>query len=243
MIFNSPMRVILEAKKKNQVDPDENTDDYTEEVEDNEDTQNEPSTEETPDEDASSDDQSDENDTSDTDPDEVESGDDYTAETDGEPVDGEDTSTETDDDTSTDNTGEDFTSEVDSGDGTSDSTDDTSTDSTGETPEETPEGGAEKRNLSLLHEDFVNLYNNTKGIIQKLNSYDNSSTIMNTVCVQVVRNLTKVKTLIWDHIMYDFDKSNYVSNLHKYNYFIEALVINITMLKKTRLFVSDLENK
>lgn len=235
--MKSPLAIVLEAKKKNQVDPDE-TDDFTEEVED-EDT---PETdEETTEEDDTIDPDTNTDFTQEIPDDDEESDDTGGEEGEEAPVEGEEG-----DDTGGDEPA-DFTSEVDSdtegGDEEISPTDDTTPEGGDETTEEEPQDDDEKRNLMLLHEDFMNLYESTKAIIQKLNSFDNSNAIMNTVCIQIIKNLSSLKSLIWNHIMYDYDKSNYVSNLHKYNYFIEALVINTTMLKKTKVFVSDLENK
>lgn len=114
----------------------------------------------------------------------------------------------------------------------------------GEMPEDGTDPGAEpesdeneKRNKSLLHQDFIDLYYAVKAIIQKLNAVDKSNIMVNKVIIIVNQNLVELKKYLYSYIVYEFSKNRYVDTIYKYNYFLEALNINVAILRKTKVFI------
>ena len=89
----------------------------------------------------------------------------------------------------------------------------------------------ERKNNSLL-DDVIKL----KGIVQ---NFINTLSAMNMDNVEKVRfigqisnNLTQLSEQIHNYIIYRFQHETYVRNLYFYNYSVEAVNININMLKK-----------
>jgi TATA-binding protein-associated factor Taf7 len=183
---------------------------------------------------------------------------------------GEDTSSTEDDDTSADDSGDegvddddttDYTQDEDMSDPSTDgddaddtdtsggddgSTDDTGSDDTASddetSDEEAPEDEQENENQRILIEDFSNLYYSVKNTITKLNSIDKSNIIINKIVTQITTNLNLLKKQLFDFITFNFLKGKYVTNLYKYNYFLEAFRINTEMLKKIRIFIPNSQN-
>lgn len=105
-----------------------------------------------------------------------------------------------------------------------------------ETVEETPEED-NPRSRRLLQEDFTILYFKTKDFLSKLTTLDKSDVILNQVVTQIDKNLSRLRTILWDFIVYDFDKNDMVTNLYRYNEFIEVFKVNLDMLSKGKDFV------
>ena len=119
----------------------------------------------------------------------------------------------------------------DAGDGTDTSMDESSTDDTSTEEQDDP------RSRRLLQEDFTVLYFKTKDFLAKLATLDKSDIILNQVVTQIDKNLTRLKTILWDFIVYDFDKNDMVTNLYRYNQFVEVFKVNLDMLSKGKDFV------
>lgn len=119
----------------------------------------------------------------------------------------------------------------DAGDGTDTSMDESSTDDTSTEEQDDP------RSRRLLQEDFTVLYFKTKDFLTKLATLDKSDIILNQVVTQIDKNLTRLKTILWDFIVYDFDKNDMVTNLYRYNQFVEVFKVNLDMLSKGKDFV------
>lgn len=91
--------------------------------------------------------------------------------------------------------------------------------------------GVKEKNRVLIN-DFIKIYNLIKNSIEKISEVDKTDIFINKITTQVILNLSQIKKMIHDYIIYKFPKTNYVNNLYQYNYFIEAIKINIQMLKK-----------
>lgn len=160
---------------------------------------------------------------------------DYTATEDEESPDAtpEDTDQEQDDGTGTEEDGDDTTDYTDGSDNTD--TDD-GTDVT-DGSESTDEGDLKKNKLLL--KDFTNLYYITKNSIVKLSNIDKTDIFINKIVTQVVYNLSTLQQYLYEFITGAFSKGKYVNNLYQYNYFLEAFKINVEMLKKISVFMSN----
>jgi hypothetical protein len=167
----------------------------------------------------------------------------------------------TDDTTNTDDTEDanDYTSDDETDtdidpDGPDDGTDEDTTDgandytSDGDTPdvtadadsttEDTPpdETDVDKERSRILLNDFVRMYYSIQDIITTLNDASRDNIVINKIISQVTYNVTRLSDIIYDYIVFSFSKNKYVQNMYKYNYFIEALKINVEMLKKIQVF-------
>lgn len=98
------------------------------------------------------------------------------------------------------------------------------------------------KDLKLLT-DFSNLY---QMIVETLNKLNNSTTvnlITKQVITQVSKNLSNVKDMLYDYIILDYKKASYAQRLKQYAFFIEAVKINVSMLKKVSTSFSLGETK
>ncbi len=164
---------------------------------------------------------------------------DYTEETEEVEVDENESSDDSTDDTSTTDDvvgATDYTEETgdDIGDSTDTSTDNTSTDSSS-----TEEDEGEKEKLRVLMDDFISLSNTIKSFINKLETMDKSNIFANKITAQIISNLNILRKHVFEYISFKFNKKAYVENLYIYNYFIEALKINVEMLKKIKVFTPN----
>ena len=117
-------------------------------------------------------------------------------------------------------------SQTDDGESDSENTEDSSSDSEQENNEE--ETG---RDLKLLT-DFSNLYQMIVETLNKLNNTRTVNLITKQVITQVSKNLSNTRDMLYDYIVLDYKKSTYAQRLKQYAFFIEALKINVSMLKK-----------
>lgn len=152
---------------------------------------------------------------------------DYTEQTDELSVDDDDSG----DDTPTDGD--------DSPDDSSDSTSNTNTDTDDSVDGEQDDKGNENELKRILLEDFINLHALVKNTINKLSNIDKSNIVINKIVGQITTNLNKLKKQLFDFITFTFSTKSYASNLYKYNYFVEALKINVEMLKKISIFIPN----
>lgn len=150
---------------------------------------------------------------------------------------------------STDDTTEDATDDTESTDytETTDEDSDSTDGGSGEDTSEDSESGIEqdpkeKENMRILLEDFTNLYFMVKNTITKLSNIDKSNVVINKIVSQISSNLNVLKKQLFDFIIFNFPKGKYVTNLYKYNYFLEAFKINVEMLKKINVFTTNSQN-
>lgn len=267
--MKTALQIVVEAKRGRKANAIKSSGtDYTSEIEDEEvEDQTDSSAEETEDEELQSTDYTEESPDTDDEPETVEDetddelqSTDYTEENpDDETTDAGDTTDTGDELESNDYTEEspddepggdteggddelestDYTEEnPDDSDSTSDSTD-SSMDDTSSNGE--GEDDIEKRQKAELFTDCTELYDLFKNTINKLSTYNKTTIFVNKILIQISKNLNESRKALWNFIVYEFDKGNYVTNLTRYNYFIENLRINIDMLKKTMDYVSNSE--
>lgn len=94
------------------------------------------------------------------------------------------------------------------------------------------------KNKALL-KDMINLYRSIKSTQNKLANISKSDLIINKIVNQVNLNLNRLLEYLFDYIVFKFKENTYAVNLYKYNFFIEAYKINITLLKKINVFRSN----
>lgn len=251
--------MVVEARRNNTIKPSGT--DYSSEIEDEEEEETPEETEEetdTEDEELQSTDYTEETEDNEEEPDMV----DEENEEELEPTDyteeDSDDESETDEGESNDETGDESTEddELEPSDYTEEDPDDTEDESSDE-DEETPEEGSDetdstdgseeesededKKKNAELFADCTLLYEAIKNISNKLATYDKTTIFVNKILIQINKNLNETRKSLWNFIIYEFDKGNYVTNLTRYNYFVENIRINITMLKKTMDYVSKSE--
>jgi hypothetical protein len=101
------------------------------------------------------------------------------------------------------------------------------------------EDNADNDKNGLILQDFINLYYLSKASIKKLSNVDKTDIFINKIVTQVSTNFTTLQKQLFDYITFRFSKNKYVNNLYQYNYFLEAFKINVEMLKKTSIFITN----
>ncbi|MNI76783.1 hypothetical protein D3C73_1330330 [compost metagenome] len=86
------------------------------------------------------------------------------------------------------------------------------------------------------------MYYSIQDIITTLNDASRDNIVVNKIISQVTYNITRLSDIVYDYIVFSFSKNKYVQNMYKYNYFIEALKINVEMLKKIQVFDTKQQN-
>lgn len=152
--------------------------------------------------------------------------------------------TEDDDTASTDNPTEEDTTDTTPED-TEDYTDGSPTDdeggtSDGDTVEEPPEDESadndsmeDKLKNVELHKSYIYIYNVTKQFMNKLDNVENAGFLATKIISRVNNNLITLRANVRDYIIYEFPYTSYTKNLYNYNHFLEAIRVNMIMLSKT----------
>lgn len=122
----------------------------------------------------------------------------------------------------------------------SEESDETDTDSDYEEQQSDSEVNDDENQLknSNLINDYVYLYDSIKSILSKVNSMNKTDLLKNKIIIQVSKNLNILLNTIYKYIINSFDKNTYIFNMYQFNLFIEAVNINIQMLKKSSELVS-----
>ena len=122
----------------------------------------------------------------------------------------------------------------------SEESDETGTDSEYEEQQSDSEVNDDENQLknSNLINDYVYLYDSIKSILSKVNSMNKTDLLKNKIIIQVSKNLNILLNTIYKYIINSFDKNTYIFNMYQFNLFIEAVNINIQMLKKSSELVS-----
>lgn len=173
---------------------------------------------------------------------EEESPTDYTDETDPQEDDGADENTDdatTEEESGEGGTGEDELSATDYTDetgGTDDATGEESSDAS--TTNEIPRNGNlidnnVLKNYSVLN-NFEKLYNLTKEVSDSMDSVVMPTKLQNTVLAQALKNLNSIKEFIVSYVKFQFSSDNYAQNLYYYNIVLQALNLNLELLKRNR---------
>lgn len=161
-------------------------------------------------------------------------------EDDGEPSNEDDTIPDEDEPTdyTEDETGSDDTTgdeDTDGEDGTDYTSDDGGESDMG-SEEEMSEGeegpsSEDRKNKGLL-DDLIKLKGIVHNFIDKLSSVNMDNTNKVKFVGQINSNLTQLSEQIHNYIVYRFQHESYIRNLYFYNHSVEAVNVNINMLKK-----------
>ena len=127
---------------------------------------------------------------------------------------------------------------------------DTQTDDTGgddaptEEPETTPTGDMgngldpkqlaeddKKNNILHLRTNFINLYKEVDNFIYRISEGSIDNVIISATYRSVKENLIKIKNSIYTYIARYYDITDYDINLYNYSEFLEAIRINLAMVK------------
>ena len=130
---------------------------------------------------------------------------------------GDDTGNDTGDDSSSDDTSTD-----DSGDG-----------STPETDEQVNERHLKVKQLSLMNQ-MTGLHTSINTYLTQINDIERTNIYVSSIISTVIDNFNKLKDVIYKYIIYYFDNMSYEYNLYTFNYFIEAMKVNIELLAKIK---------
>lgn len=103
------------------------------------------------------------------------------------------------------------------------------------TSEEGKDAGISANNVNLF-EDFINLYEHVETMKKQVFKAIKKTYLVNKVYGVVGKNLTELLDDIYQYATVIFPKRNYSANLLQYNRYIEALKLNIEMLKKISSF-------
>lgn len=166
---------------------------------------------------------------------------DYTEGSDDDSTTGSNTNEEPEDDESTNETDdyttgsdEDFSTDETTSEPSDDSSDGNTDDSTDDDDDDgnVDQPGSENVKNNALMKDYSKLYQLLKSINTKFNSYSKNDILINKIISQVSKNITALQKELFDYMIFSFETKKYVENLYQYNFFIQAVKINIEILKK-----------
>ena len=139
----------------------------------------------------------------------------------------------------------DYTEDGDIGDGeTGDTTDDTTTDDTmtddmgGENEEQSQNNSVKNYNLMI---DFKRLFTTTSDILTCLGDVVFKHPIQNQVLDRCIQNIQKIKEQVLNYMEFTFSEK-YEDNLYHYNIFVQALKLNLEIMKKNSQLGDSDEN-
>ena len=89
------------------------------------------------------------------------------------------------------------------------------------------------KNYSVLT-NFEKLYNLTKEVSDSMDSVVMPTKIQNTVLAQALKNLNSIKEFIVSYVKFQFSSDNYAQNLYYYNIVLQALNLNLEILKRNK---------
>lgn len=89
------------------------------------------------------------------------------------------------------------------------------------------------KNYSLL-KNLEKLYELTKEVSDSLDSTVMPTKLQNEVLAQVLKNLGSIKEFILSYVKFQFSLDNYSQNLYYYNIVLQALSLNLKLLKRNR---------
>ena len=98
-------------------------------------------------------------------------------------------------------------------------------------PVEDPEEA--KKNLSLLS-DFIQLFRTLKSTSNKISDMKKTNILSANILNQINKNINLLEETVFQFVHRVFPSKKYIENLYQYNCFIQALKINIEMMKKIK---------
>ena len=113
------------------------------------------------------------------------------------------------------------------------STDDSGDGSTPETDEQVNERHLKVKQLSLMNQ-MTGLHTSINTYLTQINDIERTNIYVSSIISTVIDNFNKLKDVIYKYIIYYFDNMSYEYNLYTFNYFIEAMKVNIELLAKIK---------
>ena len=113
------------------------------------------------------------------------------------------------------------------------STDDSGDGSTPETDEQVNERHLKVKQLSLMNQ-MTGLHTSINNYLTQINDIERTNIYVSSIISTVIDNFNKLKDVIYKYIIYYFDNMSYEYNLYTFNYFIEAMKVNIELLAKIK---------
>lgn len=89
------------------------------------------------------------------------------------------------------------------------------------------------KNYSILR-NFEKLYELTKEVSDSLSDIVMPTKLQNVVLTQVLKNLSSIKEFILSYVKFQFTLDNYSQNLYYYNVVLQALYLNLELLKRNK---------
>lgn len=142
---------------------------------------------------------------------------------------------------------QDFTADVDgdTDDTGEDTTDDTGEETTDDTTDDTTETGEDNNNLENsivknynLLVDYRKVHTTIEDILKHLKTVTYTTTIQNSVLDRCISNLTKIKEELLAYIEFNYS-NDYKQNLYYYSTFIQALKINLDVLRSIKKLTEE----
>ena len=88
-----------------------------------------------------------------------------------------------------------------------------------------------KNNILHLRTNFINLYKEVDNFIYRISEGSIDNVIISATYRSVKENLIKIKNTIYTYIARYYDITDYDINLYNYSEFLEAVRINLAMVK------------
>ena len=88
-----------------------------------------------------------------------------------------------------------------------------------------------KNNILHLRTNFINLYKEVDNFIYRISEGSIDNVIISATYRSVKENLIKIKNSIYTYISRYYDITDYDINLYNYSEFLEAVRINLAMVK------------
>ena len=118
------------------------------------------------------------------------------------------------------------------------SSDDTSTDDSGDGSTPEPDEQVNERHLKVKQLSLMNqmtgLHTSINNYLTQINDIERTNIYVSSIISTVIDNFNKLKDVIYKYIIYYFDNMSYEYNLYTFNYFIEAMKVNIELLAKIK---------
>ena len=82
----------------------------------------------------------------------------------------------------------------------------------------------------LLLKNFIQLFTTVKGFIAKIIAMEKKNVLFSSIQNNAIDNFGRLEEVIRNYINFYYDHMSYEYNLYTYNYFIEAVKVNLEML-------------
>ena len=82
----------------------------------------------------------------------------------------------------------------------------------------------------LLLKSFIQLFTTVKGFIAKIVAMEKKNVLFSSIQNNAIDNFGRLEDVIRNYINFYYDHMSYEYNLYTYNYFVEAVKVNLEML-------------